>query len=48
MGNDKQVTPESIVLDPRADSDAEDAVIVRPESAVPEELMETLEAKPDV
>lgn len=48
MGNDKQVTPESIVLDPRADSDAEDAVIVRPESAVPEELMETLEAKPNV
>jgi MFS family permease len=45
---DKQVTPESIVLDPRADSDAEDEVIVRHESAVPEELIETVEPKRNV
>lgn len=45
---DRQVTPESIVLDPRADSDAEDEVIVRHESAVPEELIETTEPKRDV
>lgn len=42
---DRQVTPESIVLDPRADSDAEDEEIVRHESAVPEELIETAEPK---
>jgi MFS family permease len=48
MGNDRQVTTESIVLDPRADSDAEDEVIVRHESAVPEELIETMEPKRDV
>lgn len=45
---DRQVTPESIVLDPRADSDAEDEVIVRHEPAVPEELIETTEPKRDV
>ncbi|WP_052951835.1 MFS transporter [Devosia soli] len=48
MGNDKQVTPESIVLDPRADSDAEDEVIVRHEPAVPEELIETVEPQRNV
>ena len=48
MGNDRQVTPESIVLDPRADSDAEDDIAVRHEAAVPEELIETLEPKRDV
>ncbi|KFL29106.1 MFS transporter [Devosia riboflavina] len=42
---DRQVTPESIVLDPRADSDAEDEVIVRHEPDVPEELIETTEPK---
>jgi flagellar basal body-associated protein FliL len=42
---DRQVTPESIVLDPRADSDAEDEEIVRHEPAVPEELIETVEPK---
>ncbi|HWV21908.1 MAG TPA: MFS transporter [Devosia sp.] len=45
---DRQVTPESIVLDPRADSDAEDEVIVRHEPAVPDELIETTEPKRDV
>lgn len=45
---DRQVTPESIVLDPRADSDAEDEVIVRHEPAVPEELIETAEPKRNV
>jgi MFS family permease len=48
MGNDKQVTPESIVLDPRADSDALDEEVVRHESAVPEELIETAEPRPNV
>lgn len=48
MGNDKQVTPESIVLDPRADSDAVDEDVVRHESAVPEELIETTETKRNV
>lgn len=42
---DRQVTPESIVLDPRADSDAEDEEVVRHEPAVPEELIETVEPK---
>ncbi|WP_082561024.1 MFS transporter [Devosia sp. Root685] len=42
---DRQATPESIVLDPRADSDAEDEEIVRHEPAVPEELIETTEPK---
>lgn len=36
MGNDKQVTPESIVLDPRADSDDYDMPV--DEAPVPEEL----------
>lgn len=48
MGNDKQVTPESIVLDPRADTDVEDDVVIRHEPDVPEELIETVEAKPNV
>lgn len=45
---DRQATPESIVLDPRADSDADDEVIVRHEAPVPEELIETTEPKRDV
>ncbi|MCW5722409.1 MAG: MFS transporter [Devosia sp.] len=43
MGNDKQVTPESVAMDPRADSDGEDDIIVRHEPAVPDELIETAE-----
>lgn len=46
MGNDKQVTPESIVLDPRADMDAEeDEMVLRSEEAVPNELIETPESE---
>ncbi len=48
MGNEKQATLESIVLDPRADSDAVDEVAVRHESAVPEELIETAEPSRNV
>lgn len=48
MGNDKQVTPESLVLDPRADGEMTDAVVIRTEAAVPEELIETLETRSDV
>jgi hypothetical protein len=48
MGNDKQVTPESIVLDPRADSDSADDVPVEHEAPVPDELIETPEEKRDV
>lgn len=48
MGNDKQVTPETVALDPRADSDAEGAIITRPESPVPDELIETAEAGDNV
>jgi len=44
---DKQVTPETFVLDPRADSDAEDFPVDR-EAPVPEELMETAEGGSDV
>lgn len=43
MGNDKQVTPESIVLDPRADMDQEEEMVLRSEAAVPDELIETPE-----
>lgn len=45
--SDRQVTPESFVLDPRADTDDADYPVQR-EAAVPEELIETLETKPDV
>jgi MFS family permease len=45
MGNDKQVTPESIVLDPRADMDQEEEMVLRSEEAVPDELIETPENK---
>ncbi|SFV36255.1 Predicted arabinose efflux permease, MFS family [Devosia crocina] len=48
MGNDKQVTPESLVLDPRADGEMTDVVVIRTEAAVPEELIETLETRSDV
>lgn len=41
-------TPETVALDPRADSDATDPNIARHESAVPEELIETAERKADV
>ncbi|MNT54400.1 hypothetical protein D3C72_1915620 [compost metagenome] len=40
--SDKQVTPESFVLDPRADSDADDIPVQR-EAPVPDELIETAE-----
>lgn len=43
MGNDKQVTPESIVLDPRADMDQEEEMVLRSEATVPDELIETPE-----
>jgi len=45
--SDKQVTPETFVLDPRADSDADD-IPVEHEAAVPEELIETAEDERDV
>jgi hypothetical protein len=45
---DKQVTPETIVLDPRADSDSADEPAVAHEAPVPEELIETVEEKRDV
>lgn len=48
MGNDKQVTPESIVLDPRADMDSEDEMVMRSEAAVNEELIEMQESEPHV
>ena len=44
---DRQVTPETLVLDPRADSDAEDAPVAG-EPPVPEELIETVEGGNDV
>lgn len=45
MANDKQVTPESVAMDPRADGDEEDGeILIRPEAAVPDELIETPEA----
>jgi len=45
--SDKQVTPESFALDPRADSDAAD-IPVEHEAPVPEELIETQGEKRDV
>lgn len=45
--SDKQVTPESFVLDPRGDSEDEQFE-VRREAAVPEELIETTETRRDV
>ena len=44
---DKQVTPETIVLDPRADSDSADEPMAH-EAPVPDELIETVEEKRDV
>jgi len=46
--SDRNTTPESNALDPRADMDTADDVIMRAEPAVPEELIETVEAKPNV
>ena len=46
MSNERQPTPESIVLDPRADSD--DDIVVAHESPVPEELIETIEGESHV
>lgn len=40
-------TPETVALDPRADSDAEDVPVQR-ESDVPDELIETVEPRDDV
>jgi MFS family permease len=48
MGGDRQVTPETIVLDPRADSDSAAEGPVAHEAPVPEELIETPEEKRDV
>ncbi len=45
--SDKQVTPETFVLDPRADSEA-DEFVAGGENPVPEELIETLEGDGDV
>jgi MFS family permease len=45
MANDRQGTPESIVLDPRADNDADDDMANDHERAVPDELIETAEPK---
>ncbi len=45
--SDKQVTPETFVLDPRADSEA-DEFVASGEDPVPEELIETLEDDGDV
>lgn len=45
--SDKQVTPETFVLDPRADSEA-DEFVPAGEDPVPEELIETLEDDGDV
>ena len=45
---DKQVTPETIVLDPRADSDSAEEPVVMHEAPVPDELIETVEEKRDV
>jgi len=47
MGNDKQVTPETVALDPRADSDSAEIPDDR-EAPVPDELIETPEEKRDV
>ena len=48
MGGDRQVTPETIVLDPRADTDSAAEGPVAHEAPVPEELIETPEEKRDV
>ena len=45
--SDKQVTPETFVLDPRADSEA-DEFVAGGEDPVPDELIETLEDDGDV
>lgn len=45
--SDKQVTPETFALDPRADSEA-DEFVAGSEDPVPEELIETLEDDGDV
>ncbi len=45
--SDKQVTPETFVLDPRGESD-EDDIPVQREAAVPDELIETVEPGSDV
>ena len=45
--SDKQVTPETFVLDPRADSEA-DEFVPAGEDPVPEELIETLGDDGDV
>jgi MFS family permease len=42
MSNERQPTPESIVLDPRAD--VTEDIVIHTEPPVPEELIETLEA----
>lgn len=44
MGNDKQVTPETVALDPRADSDVAETVVAA-EAPVPDELIETVEPR---
>ena len=46
MGNDKQVTPGNIALDPRADSDS--AEMGHAEAPVPEELATQNEDRRDV
>lgn len=46
MGNDKQVTPETLVLDPRADNDSPE--MGHAEAAVPEELVIPNESRRDV
>ncbi len=45
--SDKQVTPETFVLDPRGESDEDDLPVQR-EAAVPDELIETVERDDDV
>jgi MFS family permease len=45
--SDRQVTPETFVLDPRGENDDDD-IVVQHEAAVPEELIETLGNEGDV
>ncbi|SMQ59876.1 Predicted arabinose efflux permease, MFS family [Devosia lucknowensis] len=45
--SDRQVTPETFVLDPRTENDDDDVPVQR-EAAVPEELIETVERRDDV
>jgi len=47
MAGDRQVTPETIELDPRTESDSTEGPMA-PEAPVPEELIETQEEKRDV